>query len=86
MSVTGTEDSEDGPPQRHTPRQVILDEVKERHTSHWDLDQLPYAELERELRAGRRERWSRRLTKGLVIVAGLLSLSILVTLSQRLLF
>lgn len=36
---------------------IHRDEVKERHTTHWDLDVLPDAEIERLHRQGHRARW-----------------------------
>lgn len=48
---------------------VHVDEVKERHTTHWDMDVLPDAEIERLRRAGRRARW-RRDWRWLALAAG----------------
>lgn len=53
-------------PTRRKKARVHLDEAKNRQTTHWDVDMLPEAELERLRRAGRRARWRRHL-----LVAGL---------------
>lgn len=50
---------------------IHRDEVKERHTTHWDLDVLPDAEIERLHREGRRARW-RLDWRWLVLAAGVL--------------
>ncbi|MES1945664.1 hypothetical protein PC39_16156 [Salinisphaera sp. PC39] len=50
---------------------VHVDEVKERHTTHWDLDVLPEAEVDRLRRQGRRARWWRHW-RWLALAAGLL--------------
>lgn len=46
----------DGNPARRPRRRkatIVVDELKARHTSHWDLDLLPRAELDRAWREGR---------------------------------
>lgn len=63
---------------------IHRDEVKERHTTHWDLDVLPDTEIERLRRQGRRTRRRRdwrwiALATGIILtsfsVLGLLLLS-----------
>lgn len=44
------------------PRQVLLDEIKEQHTTHWDMDVMPRAEMEAMYAAHRRRKHRRRLT------------------------
>lgn len=51
------------------PRQVLLDEVKEQHTTHWDMDVMPRAEMEAIHAEQQRRRKRRRLTV-IVGVAG----------------
>lgn len=57
-----------------SPSAVIREEVKEQHTTHWDEDYLPRAELERLHGIGRREaiqgRWLRALAALLLFVLG----------------
>ena len=33
-----------------SPAKVVHDEIKQRHTSHWDMDYLPSKEIEDQLR------------------------------------
>lgn len=52
--------------QSRKPRQVLLDEIKEQHTTHWDMDMLPRAEMEAIYAQQKR----RRLRRRLVVIAG----------------
>jgi hypothetical protein len=49
---------------------VIREEVKERHTTHWDLDYLPAAEVDKLMRQGRLRR--RLSVAARVLIAGLI--------------
>lgn len=63
--ASGDDDGRERPAAEH----VIREEVKERHTTHWDEDYLPTAEVERLHRAGQRELRRGRLLRGLAVVA-----------------
>lgn len=47
---------------------VHLDQVKERHTTHWDLDVLPTEEVERLHRKGRRAHLRHNLQRLLLVL------------------
>lgn len=55
----GNGDSQERHPEK--PKQVELDDIKEAHTTHWDMDVMPRAELERlyaeQARKKRRHRY-----------------------------
>ncbi|MCK5859709.1 MAG: hypothetical protein KAG72_10220 [Abyssibacter sp.] len=56
---------------------VHRDEVKERHTSHWDLDVLPDHELEALYAKPRNAALQRRLWKAVMLAAsGLLAVTV----------
>lgn len=64
------DEGNEAPQERHSdkPRQVELDDIKEAHTTHWDMDVMPRAELERLYAEQARKKRRRRYVK----VAGLL--------------
>lgn len=57
------------------PRQVLLDEIKEAHTTHWDMDVMPREQLEAMHARNRRQRRRRKL----MMVAGVGGGSLLAT-------
>jgi len=53
------------PQEQHAdkPKQVELDDIKEAHTTHWDMDVMPRAELERLYAEQARKKRRRRFVK-----------------------
>jgi hypothetical protein len=56
------------------PRQVLLDEIKERHTTHWDMDVMPRAEMEALYAEQKRRQRRRRLTLLAGVAGGLIAI------------
>ncbi len=63
---------------------IVVDELKQRHTSHWDLDVLTQAQLEQLYRDGRAEARARRRRQFGWILALLLLLCLYPTLIYHL--
>lgn len=66
-------EGEEGHPPK--PRQVLLDEVKEQHTTHWDMDVMPRAEMEAIYAEQQRHRKRRRLTIIAGVAGGLIAIA-----------
>ncbi|MEQ9011926.1 hypothetical protein [Algiphilus sp.] len=56
------------------PKQVELDDIKEAHTTHWDMDVMPRAELEKLYAANVRRKRRRVALKVAAVAGGLLAL------------
>ena len=69
---------EEGPgdgPRSHRPPQVHLDDVKEAHTTHWDMDVMSRDELEALYAERRRARTRRRLLRVAGVAGGVLAVA-----------
>lgn len=70
------DEGDDAPHERHAdkPRQVELDDIKEAHTTHWDMDVMPRAELEALYAEQARKKRRRHYVKVAGVVGAILAL------------
>lgn len=70
--VEGNDEGQERHPDK--PKQVELDDIKEAHTTHWDMDVMPRAELEKLYAANVRRKRRRVALKVAAVAGGLLAL------------
>ena len=77
-SDEGNDEAQERHPEK--PKQVELDDIKEAHTTHWDMDVMPRAELEKLYAANARKKRRRRVLKVAGVGGGLLAAACAVAL------